>query len=582
MVTGAASVREAGETLAVRLARLGPERRALLEARLRSAPSSGHRLVAAALKDLRVTHVYGVPGQPVYDTFAACIDAGLRTIGTRHQQPAALMAVAHNYFAGRQTAVTIVSAGVPATNALGAVVTARDNGWPLIILAGTAPLDAEGAGYFMTLDAVELYRSVTKRAIKVINACDIAESIAQAFETSTNGRPGPVLVQLPEDVLAGLARKGFTTSSSPSCVAVPADFAATQQAAALLLGARRPLLIIGDGVRWAAPYPELRELVDRLAIPFITSPIGCGAIPDGHPLCMNAVPWIAQSRADLVMVLGARLDWTFRYGSQLSNDAKIIQVAVHAPEFDRGRAVVLGIHADVGSFLRLLSTESEVACHHGTPRTRDPTWLPELSESAARARARWEVPSAGDGFPISPLRLAREIRDSLPQDAITIFDGNLVMAACQRLISAHRPASRLTPGTSGGLGVGIPYALAAKLEHPGRPVVAICGDFAFGLSAMELETAVRHQVAIIVIVANNDGNGGSLRHRMHRSSGNGEPVTMFRPGLRYDRISEMFGGYAEHVDRADDVGPALKRAIACGRPACINVAVDPDAAYPAD
>jgi 2-hydroxyacyl-CoA lyase 1 len=572
----------AGETLDVRLARLGPERRALLEARLRSAPSSGHRLVATALKDLGVTHVYGVPGQPVYDTFAACIDAGLRTIGTRHQQPAALMAVAHNYLAGRQTAVTIVSAGVPATNALGAVVTARDNAWPLIVLAGTAPLEAEGAGYFMALDAVELYRSVTKRAIKVVKACDIAESIAQAFETSMHGRPGPVLVQLPEDVLTGLARNGSAAASSPSRLAIPADFAATQQAAGLLLGARRPLLIIGKGVRWAAPYPDLRQLVDRLAIPFITSPIGCGAIPDGHPLCMNAVPWIAQAGADLVMVLGARLDWTFRYGTQLSDDAKVIQVDLHAPEFGRGRAIALGIRADVGSFLRVLLTESDVGRQYGTPTTRDPAWLPGLSESAARARARWEAPLAGDGFPISPLRLAREIRDALPRDAITIFDGNLVMAACQRVIPAHAPASRLTPGTSGGLGVGIPYALAAKLEHPGRPVVAICGDFAFGISAIELETAVRHQIAIVVIVANNDGNAGSLRHRMHRSSGGGEPVTMFRPGLRYDRIGEIFGSHAEHVDRAGDIGPALKRAIACGRPACINVAVDPDAVYPAD
>ena len=335
-------------------------------------------------------------------------------------------------------------------------------------------------------------------------------------------------------------------------------------------------------MRWAAPYAALRELVDRLALPFITSPIGCGAIPDGHPLCMNAIPWIAQSRADLVLVLGARLDWTFRYGRQLLPDANVIQVDVHAPEFDRGRAVALGVHADVGSFLRLLLTESAVARHNGIPRNRDHTWLPELRESAGRARARREARIAGDGFPISPLRLAREIRDALPRNALSIFDGNLVMAACQRLIPAYVPASRLTPGTSGGLGVGIPYALAAKLEHPDRPVVAICGDFAFGISAMELETAARDQVPIVVVIANNDGNGGSLRHRMHQPDGGGEPITMFRPGLRYDRIGEMFGGHAEHVDHAEDIGPALKRAIACGRPACINVAVDSDAAYPAD
>ncbi len=181
-----------------------------------------------------------------------------------------------------------------------------------------------------------------------------------------------------------------------------------------------------------------------------------------------------------------------------------------------------------------------------------------------------------------PWRLARELRDALPKDAITVFDGNLVMAACQRMIPAHFPASRLTPGSSGGLGVGIPYAVAAKIEHPERPVVAICGDFAFGLGAMELETAVRHHVPIVVVVANNDGNSGSLRQRMHLGDGGAESVMMFLPGLRYDRIMEMFGGRAEHVDRPEDIGPALTRAIADGRAACINVAVDPDAPFPAD
>ena len=132
------------------------------------------------------------------------------------------------------------------------------------------------------------------------------------------------------------------------------------------------------------------------------------------------------------------------------------------------------------------------------------------------------------------------------------------------------------------MGVGIPYAVAAKLEHPERPVVAICGDFVFGVSAMELETAVRHHVPIVVVVANNDGNGGSRRHRMYLGDGGHEPIMMFQPGLRYDRIMEVFGGYAEHVQRPEGVRPALARAIASNRPACINVAVDPDAAFPGD
>ena len=350
----------------------------------------------------------------------------------------------------------------------------------------------------------------------------------------------------------------------------------------MLEGARRPLLIIGKGVRWSAPFAALRELVDALALPFITSPIGCGAIPDDHPLCMNAIPWVAQSGADLVVVLGARLDWTFRFGRQFAPDAGIIRVDVHAAEFDGQPGNSLGLHADVGAFLRKLLAEPALARGEAAQVRRDRAWPAELRDARRRTDARREAAAGRDAARISPWRLARELRDALPEDAITVFDSNLVMAACQRMIPAHLPASRLTPGTSGGLGVGIPYAVAAKIEHPERPVVAICGDFAFGLGAMELETAVRHNVPIVVVVANNDGNAGSLQQRTHLGDGGAEPVMTFRPGLRYERIMEMFGGRAEHVDRPGDIGPALARALADGRAACINVAVDPDAPYPAD
>ena len=156
------------------------------------------------------------------------------------------------------------------------------------------------------------------------------------------------------------------------------------------------------------------------------------------------------------------------------------------------------------------------------------------------------------------------------------------MAACERMIPVQVPVSRLTPGTSGCMGIGIPYAIAAKLAHPERPVVAICGDFAFGLSVMELETAVRHNVPVVIVIANNDGNGGSLRQRMHMPNACAERIMMSQSALRYDRIGEVFGGFAAHVEHARDIGPALVRAIASNRPACINVAVDPDADFPAD
>ncbi len=572
-----------GTALEARLARLGPNQRELLERQLQNVPVTGHHLVARSLKGVGVTHVYGVPGQPVYETFAACVETGLRTIGTHHQHPAAMMAAAHNYFAGRQVAVTIVSAGAPAAIALGAIVAARDNCWPLVVLAGTAPQEAADLGYFMALDAAEIYRPVTAWLTRVSRTDDIPDSIAQAFAEAMNGRPGPVLVQLPENVLTGFAvASGRHHSPSGAPCIPPPNPATIQQVMALLTEARRPLLIIGKGVRWSSPFAELSQLVDVLALPFLTSPIGRGAIPDDHPLCMNAIPWVTQSEADLVLVVGARLDWTFRYGQLIARDTPVVQVDMHAPEFARNRKVTLGVHADVGHFLRSLLEQVVMIQPDSALARRDHAWLTKLKETRQQTEARRNARACGDTSPMSPWRLARELRDALPRDAISIFDSNLVLAACQRMIPAYLPASRLTPGTSGCLGGGIPFAIAAKLVNPERPVVAVCGDFAFGVSAMELETAVRHHVPIIVVVANNDGNGGSRRHRMHFGDDDSEPIMMFQRGLRYDRIMDVFGGYAEHVDQPEDVGPALRRAIASQRPACINVAVDPDAPFPDD
>ena len=571
-----------GLDIARRLARLSPAQRAQVEARFRASTVDGHALVARTLARLGTTHVYGVPGQPVYDTFAACSREGMRLIGTHHQHPAALMACAHNYFAGRQTAVSLVSTGVPTANAVGAAVVARDNCWPLVVLAGSVPLAAGDSGYFMALDAVQLFSSISKRAMRAAETRAIPECIATAFDIAMSGRPGPVLVELPEDVLCGLARDVGHEPHAGDAQREAPNMTQVREVAAALTSARRPLLIAGKGIRWGSLFSQLRELVDELQIPFSLSPIARGAIADDHPLCMTAIQGEAQSQADLVLLLGARLDWNLRYGSQIAPDAAVIQVDIDAGELSRSARTGIGIHADVCCFLRALLEQLSPAQRAHARDRRDRDWLDALHRSRVAVGARREGKASLDSHRISPMRFARELRDALPRDAITIFDSNLTMAACERMIPAHVPVSRLTPGTSGCLGIGIPYAIAAKLAFPSRSVVAICGDFAFGLSAMELETAVRHAIPIVVVIANNDGNGGSLRERMHMSNAPPQPVMMYQPGLRYDMIAQIFGGQAQHVENADDLGPSIARAIASNRPACINVAVDPNAPFPSD
>jgi 2-hydroxyacyl-CoA lyase 1 len=553
----------------------------------------GHRLVAEALSALGIRHCFAVPAVPVYGTAAACARAGIRVIGARHQQAAGLMALAQGYVGGRPNAVALVSPGPAATNVATALLVAHDNCWPLVVLGGRYPQEAEGKGYFQELDGARLFRPITKWSATANSPAALPAMIGQAFETAFSGRPGPVYLDLPEDVLAGcpppdaatvsslLARSGVDGVGSEAWLPQAARDAVARAAEALI-AAKRPLLIVGKGLRWTQPWGDLRDLVERLELPFVASPMGRGALPDDHPLSFGAVGWAAQAQADLVMVLGARLDWTFRYGAAIARNATVVQVDVEPGEFSRSRGVQVAVQADAARFLAELRERLDALGATRAAAARDPRWIGTLQ--ALRARRRTEIETLGrcDAAPITPHRLAREVRDVLPRDAILAVDGNVIMAAAQQVIPSFLPASRLNAGSSGCMGVGIPFAIGARLQQPRRAVVALCGDFAAGLSLVEMETAVRHRVPVVVVVANNDGNSGALRQKAWFPPDHPERVTMFQPGVRYDRIMEAFGGYGEHVEEPAAIGPALKRAIASGRPACVNVRVDPDAPYPSN
>ena len=563
--------------LETRVARLSPAKRALLDRQLGHGAPTGHEWIARALAAENVSTVYGVPGTPVYRTFAACVKRGLRAIGAHHQHAATLMATAHNYVAGTQAAVALVSSGGATSNALTGVIIARDNGWPLVLLAGAVPREPRDYGYFTELDAETLYRPVTKWAATVQSTSDIERAIRDAFSIAARGRPGPVVLSLPADVLEASAF-GVTPYRASPAAPQAIDERVLDDAARRMLAARRPLLILGKGTRWGDAFRDVRRLVDALELPFVTSPIARGYVPDEHPQCFNTIRWTAQRDADVVLLLGARLDWTFRHGTQIAPDASLIQVDLHAAELGRNRAAALPICGDVGAFTRGLV--ARVSSAGATRSPRDEAWLDMLHTSRAREAERLEHDHPDGGERIAPTRFAQALAEALPADAITVLDGNLVLAACERHIRVQHPVHRLTPGSNGCMGSGIPFAIGTALARPSQPVVAVCGDFAFGLSAIEMETAVRHRVPIVVVVANNDGNAGAGHEREMFPQGHGERVSMFGDGLRYSELMRTFGGHAEHVDRLEDVEPALRRALAANAPACINVALDPQAPFP--
>ena len=450
----------------------------------------------------------------------------------------------------------------------------------LVLLAGAAPSAPAGFGHFTALDLAPLFRPVTKAAITVTRTADIACGIHDAFTLARHGRPGPVLLQLPASTLEGTAP--ISVQRLPAHADTP-ELDARLQAEAVrrVVAAARPLLMLGKGARWNDAHVDVRRLVDRLRIPFVTSPIARGYVPDDDPLCFNAVGGDAQREADVVLLLGARLDWTFRHGAEISPAAAIVQVDIDRDELGRNRAAAVPIHADLREFVRDFAARLAAGDENAALAARDPHWLASLCRRRAEVAEARSLEARATGSPIAPAAFAQALDDALPHDALTVFDGNLCLTYCQRHVVAREPVSRLTPGNSGYLGVGIPYAIGAKLARPDRPVVAVCGDFAFGSSLIELETAVRHRIPIVVIVANNDGNAGALADRRMLGDDNAERVSRFTPGLRYDGMMRIFGGHSAHVATLGELAPAVADALGANGPSCINVALDPHAAFPA-
>lgn len=546
--------------------------------RLHAPPETGHALVAEALRQRGVQRVFGVSGVPVHEIFSEGARRGIRPFGMRHQQAATLAAAAGNFIAGRLDSVVVTSAGPAVTNTLTGVLTARDNGWPLVVLGGRSSLQWDGLGAFQELDAIPIFEPVTKWAACVKSTSALMDSVLQACRIATEGRPGPVYLDLPQDILSGSA--STTAEVEPLLESRPEAGAEEVEAAAkLLMKSARPLLVLGEGIRWAYDRASLDRLTTGFEIPFITAPLGRGLLPDSHPQCQNKVRHWVQSQADLVIMAGARFDWRFRFGAELTPGMRIIHVDVDPATLGCNVPGALMIRADAGQFVTQLA-QALVKSGPGPIPARFKPWHQQLQrarQDSDQERAGWLV---AESQPMLAQQVFRALTAVAPADALVVLDGSICLATGQKVLSAEREWSWLDPGWGGCMGSGIPFGIGAKLAQPDRPVIVACGDFAFGINAMEMETAVRHRIPIVVVVVNNDGILGSTRQASHFPPDYPELFSQFLPALRYERLMDAFGGHAEWVEEARDLQPALERALQSNRPACLNVRVKPGAPHP--
>ncbi|MDO8567172.1 MAG: thiamine pyrophosphate-binding protein [Dehalococcoidales bacterium] len=538
----------------------------------------GHELIAQTLKKLGAKHVYSVPGGPVTEVLVSCIKAGVRVIGVRNEQSGVMMAVAENYVAGHCAGVPVLASGPGVTNGVTGTLIARDNCWPLVVLGGRQAITYTGMGIFQELDGTPIFESITKWSAVLQTTARIPEFLARAYQIATSGQPGPVYLDLPMETINGVAdadkvKPAEPLRPSPSL----GDPDAVREAAELLLKAERPLLLIGKGVRWSEPYAELKQLVESLNLPFVASPMGRGSIPDDHPLNFNATRNLAIKNADVVLLAGVRLNWMFKLGSDFAPSAKLIQIDIEPKEIGRNRAATVGIVGDIKQVLMQILAETRGKKKAMTDRS---AWVSSLQAKREANERNLVAFTDSDAVPMTTHRMIKEIRDFIPRDAICVVDGQLVLAAGRQALPSYVPASRLNSGTNGCMGQGVPFGIGAKLAAPDRMVVSICGDCSFGFSAMEMETAVRQNIPVIFIVEENEGIQGALFQDMSMPKNHPERVTTYQPDIHYELIMKAFGGHTEYVKRPDELRPALERAAASGKAACINVKTDPRTPFP--
>ncbi len=513
-------------------------------------------LVTLALKRAGVSHLFTLNGGHIWPVLVAAAEHDIRIIDVRHEQSAAFAAEGWAKVT-RECGVAAVTAGPGVTNSTSALAQAMGNDSPMFVIGGRAPIARWGMGSLQEMDHVEVTRSLTKKSMTLMSADDAYNAAAECMRTALSRRTGPVFMDIPIDVFFGAADLPEATEHLVADPGSPPDPTELAEAARALRQAARPVVVAGGGVWWAHAEDELRELVEKGGVPLIVNGMARGMLPREHPLYFSRARSRALSEADVVLVLGARLDFRLNFGQPpvFGDEARIIRIDVDSGDL---RAAVAGI-------------ASEVAGRHEE-------WVSALRQTEAEGRARDEVMTASDSSPVHPARLIAEVDRFADPDAIIVGDGGDFVSFAGRLVERPKPGLWIDPGPFGSLGSGPGYAMAAKLARPDRQVVLLAGDGAFGFSAMEFDTMVRHRIPVVCVVGNN-GIWALEKHPMQRMLGMSVAADL-GANARYDRVVQALGGHGEMVDRPEEIRPALERAFKAGVPACINVICDPDAEYP--
>jgi oxalyl-CoA decarboxylase len=539
-----------------------------------SALTDGIHLVVDALKLNDVETIYGVVGIPITDMARLAQASGIRFIGFRHESNAAHAAAAAGFLTGRPGICLTVSA--PGfLNGLVGLANATTNCFPMVQISGSSErhiVDLQ-RGDYEEMDQLAAAKQFAKAAYRVHRAEDIGRGVARAIRTAVSGRPGGVYLDIPAAVLGEVidADKGAASLwrlVDPAPRQLP-ETAAVDHAIELLASAKRPLVVLGKGAAYAQADEQIREFIETTGMPYLPMSMAKGLLPDDHPQSAATARSLALRKADVVMLVGARLNWLLGHGEapQWNPDATFIQVDIAAAEMDSNQPIAAPLVGDVGSVMEALVERSKPGRIAVSAQ-----WREELKtrsdDNVAKMAGRLEKAAAA--HPMKFLGALQAIRDVLATrpEVRLVNEGANALDLARNTIGMQVPRHRLDSGTWGVMGIGMGYAIAAAVET-GDPVVAVEGDSAFGFSGMEIETICRYKLPVITVVLNNSGV-----YRGDEASTTTDPAPTYL-SARHDRMIEAFGGKGYHATTPEEVASALRAALAAGEPALIDCVIDP-------
>jgi oxalyl-CoA decarboxylase len=539
--------------------------------------TDGFHLIIDALKLNGVKTIYAVPGIPITDFLRMSQAAGIRVLSFRHEQNAGYAASIAGFLT-KQPGICLTVSAPGFLNGLTALAHATTNCFPMILISGSSEREIVDLqqGDYEEMDQLAVAKPLCKAAYRILHAQDIGIGLARAIRAAVSGRPGGVYLDLPAKLFgqvmnAQAGKKSLVKVIDAAPAQVPAPDA-VKRALDVFKGAKRPLIILGKGAAYAQADDAIRALVEKSGAPFLPMSMAKGLLPDAHPQCAGAARSTVLKDADVVMMIGARLNWLLSHGKGKTwGDApkKFIQIDIEPKEMDSNVEIAAPVVGDIGSCVSALLNGM------GSWPAPPTEWTNAVKAKREENVAKMAPRLMNNNSPMDyhgALGVLRTIVKERP-DAILVNEGANTLDLARGIVDMYRPRKRLDVGTWGIMGIGMGYAIAAAVET-GKPVLAVEGDSAFGFSGMEIETICRYKLPVCVVVFNNDG---IYRGTDVNAASSDPATTVFVKGARYDKMIDAFGGIGVNATSPDELRRAVNAAMDSGKPTLINAVIDPKA-----